>query len=993
MALVNWQLFDRIRAMMRKSNIYQQDRNYADQSDMSRIAAGSNLLELTKASGLLDQTNLQINRLERYKDYDMMDEVGEITLALDLYADEASLVSPEDKHTVIVKSKSKKVKEELENLLYNTLLLNRDSRPIVRYLCKYGDFAAEIVPNKNRDGVSSIRFISVYNFTRVQTKLGDLVGFFYQDPNSLQPIFLHPWQVMHLRLTSFETVYTPYGRCQDIDGPIWTPNGYKKLRDIQKGDEVYSFDLINQKPVVTKVLDKVLSGKKKTFVIKTKHRSIRVTPEHPVLSIINNITITYMFNTDKNKPHVRKQHKRDITTKQYVLAQDLKLGDKLILPKLHNEGIDIPIEKYYIDENKIGKRLQIPNQVTKDFAKLMGFLIGDGWIPTHNNQKLFFAEGEYFELNRKYIDIIKSFGYNEEPNYKSGKISKYGQYSFNSIELSQTIANMGLVGKCYEKRIPKWVFVAKEDIKKAFIEGLVDSDGSTNIDEWGCERFQIELTSEELVRDLKILLDQMNIKCGNVSKRNRPSKFTIIHNEEYERSDSWILYWYNSKMPYGHMLHKGDGAYYQNDSEDFLVESIISIEDGGEVEVGDIQVSEHSNFIANGVVIHNSILDGSRKDFKRLRLMEDAALIYRLTRAPEKRIFSIPIGNIPPNQVHHYITEIARTFKKHKFVDPATGQVNERYSPLIQEDDFFLPTRPDGQGPKIETLPGAANLDQIEDILYFKKKMIAGTKIPFSRVGIGEQTDADSKSVASSSPEFAKAVQWIQREVSLGLKKICIVHLAMKGYSINEIRDFDLTMCAASAIDELYRIETWNTRAEIINNLHDTKLFPNEWILRKFTDLTDDEISSMEAKTKKESQEGQPEIAAPGALGIGEAVDEEDKQLILEYNDYLNTAKVKHKKKETMESADASWFVNNNELDMLPRMHGEKSDGKTELIVESVLDEKLRAEVISEYEKLLSATSYSTIEEIADNITISIDDVPKQNDKLIVESDDAQKQK
>jgi hypothetical protein len=389
-----------------------------------------------------------------------------------------------------------------------------------------------------------------------------------------------------------------------------------------------------------------------------------------------------------------------------------------------------------------------------------------------------------------------------------------------------------------------------------------------------------------------------------------------------------------------------------------------------------------------------SILDGARRDFKRLRLMEDAALIYRITRAPEKRIFSIPIGNIPANQINAFITEIARQFKKHKFVDPATGQINERYSPLIQEDDFFLPKRPDGSGPTVETLPGAQNLDEIEDILYFKKKMIAATKIPFSRVGIGERTDSDGRALAASSPEFAKAIQWVQREAMTGLKKVVIVHLALQGYSIKEIKEFDLFMTSASAIDELYRIETWNTRAEIIGNLKETDLFPDEWILETFTNLTRDEIEQMQEKKKKQAAEQPAEgeeggeggglmdtvapppggaIAPPGGeagggLGaLGEAVDEEDKKLIQEFTEFKervdtngsrfidleDAPKYEHnrERKSIMETTGVEWFVNNNEMDNFPRREGD--DAKITVLVESQIDATTRDEVKKQNEAIL----------------------------------------
>jgi hypothetical protein len=261
-----------------------------------------------------------------------------------------------------------------------------------------------------------------------------------------------------------------------------------------------------------------------------------------------------------------------------------------------------------------------------------------------------------------------------------------------------------------------------------------------------------------------------------------------------------------------------------------------------------------------------SILDGGRKAFKQLRLMEDAALIYRITRAPEKRKFTIPVGLIPPKEVPEYMQMIARNFKRQRFYNPTTGTFDERYSPLIQEDDFFLPRRPDGTGPDVDTLPGAENLDQIADIEYFKKKMIAPTKIPFSRVGIGEGGgEANEKSLSQSHSEFAKAVQWVQREVATGLTKVAIVHLALRGYTVEDLKGFEIALTATSAMEELYRIETWQTRVGVMADLKDLGWFPKEWIVTHFTDLSPDEIEELKEMEETESQGG-PGGGAPGGL-------------------------------------------------------------------------------------------------------------------------------
>lgn len=486
----NWLVFDRIRALTRQHRIYQAERVYQDQPSLDKLTAGGEFLDFNQQAAILDQTNLQINRLERYKDYEQMDQTGEISLGLDLYADEASLVDPERKHTLVIRARSRRLKHELEDLFFNTLRWDTYCRPTIRYLCKYGDSPFEVILDANRQGVSALKFMNVYNFTRIETRYGDLVGFFYMDAIWPRPMFLHPWQVMHLRLTSFENIYHPYGR---------------------------------------------------------------------------------------------------------------------------------------------------------------------------------------------------------------------------------------------------------------------------------------------------------------------------------------------------------------------------------------------------------AIIDGGRKAFKQLRLMEDAALIYRITRAPEKRKFTIPVGMIPPKEVPEYMQMIARNFKRQRFYNPTTGSFDERYSPLIQEDDFFLPRRPDGTGPDVDTLPGAENLDQIKDIEYFKKKMVAPMKIPFARVGIGEGGgEASEKSLSQAHSEFAKAVQWVQREVATGLTKIAIIHLSLRGYRIEDLRGFEIALTATSAMEELYRIETWQTRVGVMSDLKDLGWFPKEWIVTHFTDLSPDEIQELKdmelmANDSVKEEEGESADALGGGgspLGGGGGVDD-----------------------------------------------------------------------------------------------------------------------
>jgi hypothetical protein len=476
-------IWNRLAAFFRAGSLFTQDSILQVQPELRRLIQGNNFITVGTGSAILDQANVQIHRMSRYRDYEQMDQKGEMNYALDLYADESTVTDPETKHVLSVKAGTRKIRDTVEDFLYSTLNIDRHLRPWVRYLCKYGDLPMEIILNKDRNGVAKLRLIDVYNFIRVETKWGDLVGFFYHDRIRMgEPVFLHPFQVMHARLTH--------------DGG----------------------------------------------------------------------------------------------------------------------GID--------------------------------------------------ATGG----------------------------SAYG--------------------------------------------------------------------------------------------------------------------------PYG-----------------------------------------------------RSVLEGARKAYKQVRLMEDAALVYRLQRAPERRVFTIPVGNLPTHQIRGFIADIQRSVKKEKFFDAASGDVNERWDPLIMNDDIFLPQRTDGSGPKVDTLPGAQNLGQVADLEFFKKIMMSGVKVPLSRVGLAPPSDGDTKPLAQSSPDFAKAIGWIQREMCAALKKVVMIHLALMGFNEDQLRDFDLFMTSASAMDEMYRMETWQTRADVIDSLMATGLFPARWVLERFTTLTTEEIDEMEEERRLNAALGLDQEGGGGGGG------------------------------------------------------------------------------------------------------------------------------
>lgn len=134
----------------------------------------------------------------------------------------------------------------------------------------------------------------------------------------------------------------------------------------------------------------------------------------------------------------------------------------------------------------------------------------------------------------------------------------------------------------------------------------------------------------------------------------------------------------------------------------------------------------------------SSVLEGARRIWRQLILIEDAMLVYRVIRAPERRVFYIDVGNVPPDEVANYLEQVQTSLKRNQIVDKKTGKVDLRYNPLSVEEDFFLPVRGGESGTKIDTLAGGQNTAAIEDVQYIQKKLFAALKIPKAYLGYDE---------------------------------------------------------------------------------------------------------------------------------------------------------------------------------------------------------------------------------------------------------------
>lgn len=200
-----------------------------------------------------------------------------------------------------------------------------------------------------------------------------------------------------------------------------------------------------------------------------------------------------------------------------------------------------------------------------------------------------------------------------------------------------------------------------------------------------------------------------------------------------------------------------------------------------------------------------SVLEKARRIWKQLLLSEDAMLVYRVTRAPERRVYKIYVGNMDDKDVEPYVNAIANRFKRTPIVDPQTGQMDLRYNQLSNDQDYFIPVRSEDAPNPIDTLPGATNLDQIADIEYLQRKLFTALRVPKSFLGFEEPT-GEGKNLALQDIRFSRTVNRIQQAMLQELNKIVIIHLYLLGFD-EDLDNFSLTLNNPSTQAEMLKIE------------------------------------------------------------------------------------------------------------------------------------------------------------------------------------------
>ena len=280
----------------------------------------------------------------------------------------------------------------------------------------------------------------------------------------------------------------------------------------------------------------------------------------------------------------------------------------------------------------------------------------------------------------------------------------------------------------------------------------------------------------------------------------------------------------------------------------------VSFESGVMEELENYQVAHFrlisdSNFAPYG----KGMIEGARRVWKQLSLMEDAMLIHRVMRAPEKRVFKIDIGNIPPAEVDQYMEKLINKMKKVPYMDEKTGEYNLRFNLQNMVEDFFIPVRGSDSGTSIESLSGM-EFTGIDDVQYIRNKMMAALKIPKAFLGYEEELSGKA-TLANEDVRFAKTIIRLQKILVSELNKIAVVHLFANGFTDESLVNFSLELTNPSTIFEKEKISIWQEKTNLAKDMLESHIFSTDWVYKYVFNISNDDILKIKSQVISDTKQ------------------------------------------------------------------------------------------------------------------------------------------
>ena len=287
---------------------------------------------------------------------------------------------------------------------------------------------------------------------------------------------------------------------------------------------------------------------------------------------------------------------------------------------------------------------------------------------------------------------------------------------------------------------------------------------------------------------------------------------------------------------------------------------------GGGINQGIKIAPDSITYVPSGIVDQNkghilSYLHKAIKPVNQLRMIEDALVIYRISRAPERRIFYIDVGNLPKIKAEQYLKDVMNRYRNKLVYDASTGEIRDDRNHMSMLEDFWLPRREGGRGTEITTLPGGSNLGEIDDITYFQRKLYRSLNVPVSRMEAESQFSLGrSTEITRDELKFTKFVQRLRKKFTPLFTDILKTQLVLKGVmtledweNIKEHIQYDFLQDGHFA--ELKNAELMNDKLEQLGTVESYigTFFSKEWVQKNILNLTESEIEDMQKQMNKEA--------------------------------------------------------------------------------------------------------------------------------------------
>lgn len=254
----------------------------------------------------------------------------------------------------------------------------------------------------------------------------------------------------------------------------------------------------------------------------------------------------------------------------------------------------------------------------------------------------------------------------------------------------------------------------------------------------------------------------------------------------------------------------------------------------------------HMRILGNDLFLPygTAVLEPARRIWRQLIMMEDAMLVYRVVRSPERRVFYIDVANVAPNDVPSYMEAAKATLRSHSVIEKNSGRADMRYNPLAVDEDYYIPVRGTQSGTRIETLAGGQHVTATEDVQYIQSKLFAALKVPKPYLNYDENLSSKA-TLAQEDIRFSRTIGGIQKIILSEMNKLAMIHLFAKGFDGEDLINFELKLSNPSSVAVQQKLELWATKADVAGTLKDTVLVDEKWIQKNVLELTDDDIASI----------------------------------------------------------------------------------------------------------------------------------------------------